>query len=208
MQGKGILKPEDLKGKKIGLPGLYGANYVGLRALLSAAGLKESDVTLDSIGYNQVEALVAGREDAIVIYANNEPIQLKRQGYDVDLIRVADYVHLASNGLVTNETTLANNPDLVQRMVKAVRDGIAYTILNPDEAFAISAGYVEGLTEGDQVVQQEILAASIEFWKAKKLGISDPASWENMQKVLLDMGLLPKPLDLTQAFTNRFVEGK
>ena len=31
----GILIPQDLKGKKIGLPGLFGANYVGLRALLS-----------------------------------------------------------------------------------------------------------------------------------------------------------------------------
>src|SRR5690349_16342209 len=33
----GILIPQDLKGKKVGLPGLFGANYVGLRALLSEA---------------------------------------------------------------------------------------------------------------------------------------------------------------------------
>ncbi len=33
----GVLVPQDLKGKKVGLPGLFGANYVGLRALLFEA---------------------------------------------------------------------------------------------------------------------------------------------------------------------------
>ena len=49
----GILIPQDLKGKKIGLPGKFGASYIGLRALLSAGKMSESDVTLDSIGFNQ-----------------------------------------------------------------------------------------------------------------------------------------------------------
>jgi NitT/TauT family transport system substrate-binding protein len=37
---EGINSPADLKGKKIGLPGLYGANYIGLEALLFHAGLQ------------------------------------------------------------------------------------------------------------------------------------------------------------------------
>ena len=42
---QGIKTPADLKGKKIGLPGLFGANYIGLDALLFSAGLSEKDVT-------------------------------------------------------------------------------------------------------------------------------------------------------------------
>ena len=110
----GIKEPADLEGVEIGLPGLFGASYIGLRALLNSAGLGEEDVKLDSIGFNQVEALVADQVQAAVVYANNEPIQLEAMGYDLDLIRVADYVPLASNGLITNEKTIRENPRAYQ----------------------------------------------------------------------------------------------
>ena len=202
---QGIRQPADLAGKKIGLPGLYGASYIGLRALLNVAGLKESQVTLDSIGFNQVEAIAADQEQAAVVYVANEPIQLRAKGYQVDEIRVSDYVRLASNGLITNETTIQQNPDLVRRMVHATLRGISDAIANPDEAFRISLKYVEGLAQADEAIQRDVLATSITFWQADKLGQSDPAAWENMQKVLEDMGLVTKPLDLSKAFTNDFV---
>jgi NitT/TauT family transport system substrate-binding protein len=129
---------------------------------------------------------------------------MKHKGNDDDVIHVKDYVQLASNGLITNETTIAENPDLVRRMTKATQRGIAYTLANPDEAFAICAQFVEGLMQSDQVVQREIFDTSLEFWKTDQLGFSDPVAWENMQEVLLDMGMLTTPLDLSQTYTNDF----
>lgn len=207
---QGIRQPADLAGKKVGLPGLFGASYIGLRALLSSAGLKESDLTLDSIGFNQVEALVAGQEQAIVGYASNEPIVLRSKGYTVDVIKVSDFVQLASNGLITNETTIANKPDLVRGMAKAILHGLSDATANPDEAYEISKKYVEGLDKADEQVQREILTTSIAMWQSGQgtpgLGLSNPAAWENMQKVLLDMGLVAQPLDLSKAYTDDFVK--
>jgi NitT/TauT family transport system substrate-binding protein len=208
MPDQGIHTPADLKGKKIGLPGLYGASYVGLRALLNAGGLREEDVKLDSVGYNQIEALVSGRDEAVVIYANNEPIQLEAQGYKVDVLRVADYVSLASNGLLSNEKTIAENPDLIRKMVQATLKGVAFSLNSPKETFEICKKYVEGLDSTNQDVQGKIFLATLEFWKTDQPGYSKPEAWENMQKVLLDMGMLTQPLDLNKAYSNSFIETK
>lgn len=201
----GITTPADLKGRKIGLPGLYGASYIGLRALLAAGGLKESDVTLDSIGFNQVEVLAAGQDDAIVGYISNEPVQLRARGYDIQVMAVADYVQLAANGLITSEETAAKNPELVRGMVRAILRGIADTLADPDAAYEISKKYVEGLAEADAAVQKEVLQVSLGYWKAEPLGISNPIAWENMQNVLLEMGLLAEAQDIQKAYTNEFL---
>jgi NitT/TauT family transport system substrate-binding protein len=206
MKSAGIKTTADLRGKKIGLPGLFGANYVGLVALLSSAGLKEEDVQLDSIGFNQVEALTSGREDAVSIYANNEPVQMRNQGYAIDVVLVADYVQLASNGLITNETTIANNPDLVRRMVQATMKGIADTIADPDATYAISKKFVEGLDQKNDALQRQVFDASLEFWKTNHLGVSDPQAWQNMYAILREMGLISASLDYIQAFSNDYVK--
>ncbi len=203
--GENIVAPADLAGKRIGLPGLFGANYVGLRALLYAAGLKESDVTLDSIGFNQVEALAAGQEQAVVGYTANEPVVLRAKGYAVNEIRVSDYVRLASNGILTNETVLKENPELVRAFNRAFLRGLADTIANPDEAYEICKKFVENLAQADENVQKQVLAASIAMWVTPNPGYSDPIAWENMQALLLEMGMYPNPVDVSKAFSNDYL---
>ena len=204
----GIRTPQDLAGRRIGIPGLFGASYVGYRALLHAAGLPENAATLDSIGFNQVEALAVGQEEAVVVYANNEPLQLEARGLPVNVIRVADYVQLASNGLLSSEATLRDRPALVRAMVRATLRGVEQAIADPQAAFEICKKYVEGLaalSPADQDTQRAVLAATIEFWRSDQPGYSDPAAWENMHALLLQMGLLADPLDVQQAFTNDYL---
>jgi NitT/TauT family transport system substrate-binding protein len=203
---QGIQSLEDLEGKRIGIPGLFGASYVGFRSLLDVAGLEENDVTLESIGFNQVEAVAADQVQAAVVYVNNEPYQLQDLGYDVNVLPVADYAHLVANGLITNETTLRENPDLVYRMVQATMRGIKYTVTHPAEAYADSENYVEGLPFADDIHRTAEVQRYAALYQIEPYGYSDPAGWENMQTVLLNMGLLTEPLDLSAAFTNEFVE--
>jgi NitT/TauT family transport system substrate-binding protein len=201
----GIAAPQDLVGRRIGLPGLFGGNYIALRALLAANGIAEEDVTLDSIGFNQVQALAADQEEAIVGFVSNEPVQLEAQGYSVNVIRVADYVDLASNGIMTNETMLAENPQEVRAFVEAFLHGLTDTLANPDAAFEISKEYVENLAGADEAVQKEVLALSMDSWNSDPPGFSESVAWENMQATLLAMGLITQRLDLNAAYTNDYL---
>jgi NitT/TauT family transport system substrate-binding protein len=201
----GITQPADLKGKRIGVPVLGGASYIGLLALLEVGGVAEADVTLDVIGFSQGEALATDKDDAVVVYIANEPVKLAAQGYSLTTLPVADYLQLVGNGLITNEATLKNNPDLVGRMVRATLRGIEYSLQNPDEAYEISKKYVENLAQADPAVQKQVLAVSMELWQGDRLGYSSLQAWENMQNILLQMGLLTQPLELEKAFTNEFL---
>lgn len=199
----GLDAPADLRGKKIGVPVLEGASYVGLLALLEAAGLSPEDVTLEVVGFQQVAALEAGQVDAAVVYSNNEPIRLAAQGQQLSVIQVSDYAALAANGVLTNETTMAQEPELVRRFVRAMTRGVQTALADPDQAYLISKKYVEALK--DDAVEQQVLAATLDLWRAERIGLAQAGAWENMQAALLDAGLLAQPLDLSQAYTNDFV---
>ncbi len=200
----GLESPADLKGQTIALPGLFGANYIGLMALLYQFDLQETDVTLESIGFNQVEAFAAGKQRIVVGYVTNEPIQLRHMGFDLTVFPVADYVTLASNGIVTSEMYLKAHPDRVRSFVSALLMGLRDAIDHPDSAYEVSREYVEDLAENDPV-QQEVLATALEYWYSDDLGYIQPEAWQNMHDVLLKMGLLEAPLDVNQAFTNDYL---
>lgn len=199
----GITTPADLRGKRIGVPTLDGANFIGLRALLTAAGVKPEEVTISAIGFNQVEALTAGQVDAVVVYANNEPIRLVAKGQELNVIQVSDFATLAANGILTNEATLRDDPELVRAFLRALARGTADVIADPAGAYTITKSIVTELS--DDALEQQVLAATIALWTSERVGYSDDAAWQGMQQTLLEAGLLQSPLDLTQAYTNDYL---
>ena len=197
-----------LEGKTVGLPGLFGANYIGWLALANAAGLNQSAIALEPIGFNQVPVLIDGQVDAAMVYATNEPIQLADAGYDPSVVMVSTYVDLVSNGLVTNEQTIADHPDWVEGMTRAILRGVADTLADPDGAFAIttSARWVPEAGGNNAAAQRKVFDASLLVWQNEKLGQLPISAWEASQQVLLDAGIIDQALSLDDAATNTFAE--
>ncbi len=200
-----INSPADLKGKTVGLPGLFGATYVGWRAFLNANGLSEADVKQEAIGFTQVAALSEGKKDVVVGYVSNEPIQLESKGVPIKVFRVSDQVNMVANGILTSDKVAKENPELVRRFIRAVLKGMADTVSNPDEAMKISAKYVETL-KSDDAVQRKVLDATIELMKGgSKPGASDESAWENTQATLLAMGQIKEKMDVKTYYSNAFL---
>ncbi|MBX3057931.1 MAG: ABC transporter substrate-binding protein [Anaerolineae bacterium] len=198
-----IKTPQDLVGHSIGLPGFFGASYVGYLGILSAAGLQPEDVNTSEIGFTQVESLLTDKVEVIVGYINNEPVQLTSMGESVNVIDVADYIDMVGNGLITNETIIKENPALVEGFVRATLRGLKDTLADPAAAFEISKKYVEGMDDD----RYPVLQASLPIWQTDRLGITSADSWQQTHDILLNNGLLDAPVpNLEAAFTNTFVE--
>jgi NitT/TauT family transport system substrate-binding protein len=202
---KKIEKPQDLAGKKIGLPAFYGATYTGWRALLYEANLKETDVKVQDIGFAQVAALTQGIVDAVAGYANNEPVQLRLQGKEINVIRVGEYSRLVGIGLVTSEKVIAEKPNAARGLTAALLRGVQYSIDKPGDALAITVQNLPEAGGTNLKTTEAVLKATVDLWKSPHLGYVDPASWSASYKFMKDAGFIKTEFDVTKAYTNKFV---
>ncbi|GER85921.1 riboflavin-binding protein RibY [Dictyobacter vulcani] len=190
----------DLKGHTIGEPGPFGATHTGLLALLQAGKLSLSDVKVQSIGFNQVAAMLSHKVDAVVGYSNNEPLQLERNGLNVRTFAVSDYLPLVSNGIITTQDTYKNQAQTVHAFVNATLKGLKDVIADPQKAVDISKSYVPGMNT-DQALA--VLKSTVPIYQGNgKPGYNDKAAWEATEKFLVAQKMIA-PLDnLSQIYTN------
>jgi NitT/TauT family transport system substrate-binding protein len=143
--------------------------------------------------------------DAAVVYSMNEPVQLRQQGYDVNLIYVSDYIDFVSNGLITNEKTIQENPELVRTMVQGIVRGLQDTLDDPDAAFEICRRYVPEIDDDSAPLQRAVLQESLNFWRASDVGRSNPDAWRTSQAFMHQVGLIDTEVDVSTLFSNDFV---
>ncbi len=204
---KGITSPADLIGRQVGLPGFFGASYVGWEAIVYASKLDPTQVRLQSIGFTQASAVSEDQVDAAMDYIVNGPVQLRLAGQEVVVIPVSDFVDLPSNGIITNDKTIQERPELVRAVVSAAMRGLADTLAMPDGAFEMSLRAVPEAGGTQTPVSRAIFDESLKLWQANKseLGLSEPENWAAAVVFMRDMGLIQADLDPADLYTNEFV---
>ncbi len=207
---RGITDVYSLKGKRIGTPGPYGSNYIGLQIILNSQGFSLNDVDIEYIGYTQVESLIAGRVDACVVFINNEPVVLKDMGKKVNIIEAHTITPMVSAAIIASDKLIDKKPELVKRFVRAVVRGSDYALENRDDVIYTLKKYIPTLTQENIEINKKVLLASMELWVDEDiemygLGYTTKRDWERSIDILYKLGLIKQKVKPEDCFTNDFV---
>jgi NitT/TauT family transport system substrate-binding protein len=156
----------DLKGKKIGIPGFYSSIEVMFRKWALDKGLPPEQMTLVEVALPQMaDVLKSGSVDAVTAI---EPI-LTRIAASGAGNKSVDYVSeltpdtLGALWMATRAWTTANR-DAVRRFVAAYEEAIAFVQQNPEEAHQIEIKYLGFAGKSFPTFSTEIKAADLEFY--------------------------------------------
>lgn len=206
----GIRKPADLQGKRVGVisPKLDSNWDIQFLSLLRRTGVDPSSMQFVPIeDYHGVNELSAGRMDAMSgMFSTNEPVQADLDGLAHNLIFYSEYgVSTYTNPMITSGKLAQENPDLVRRFVRATLLGYQYSIEHPDEAAPYALKYDDKL---DLALQTATIKAQNPLIDTGRntLGWMDETVWSMTQILMLEQGLFSAPVNVSQAYTNQFVE--
>jgi len=141
-----IRRPEDLRGKVIGIGRFGAAADWGLRLILRKLGINETkDVQIIQAGgggpSTRLGAMEAKKLDATVL-DSPQTVQARRLGFRV----VADGVELGipflQGGLVTRRAYIRSNEDTIRRVVRVIVEAIHYAKTNREAALKVMQKYL------------------------------------------------------------------
>jgi putative hydroxymethylpyrimidine transport system substrate-binding protein len=138
LKSSGIRSPKDLVGRPVGFA-VTGFADAMVDQVMRSAGASTTGVRMVNVGFDLVPALLSHKVDAVVgAYRNYERVQIELQGQPVAMFEperygVPTFYELV---LITSDTALGRHREALQRFVRAVGRGIAFTVKNPDQAFA------------------------------------------------------------------------
>jgi NitT/TauT family transport system substrate-binding protein len=117
----------DLKGKQIAIETRGDAGEVATRIALQQAGMSPDDVGYTPLGTANAASAVSGLTPAFVL-ASTDVTQLRLSNGLGKAHLVMDYknIHIPIDGLAVSQKLIADHPDVLKKMLRAIVKGMAY----------------------------------------------------------------------------------
>lgn len=198
-----ILTPKDWAGKRLRLE--PDVAFVML-ALLKQTQIQRSDVTEIEFPDYSLDPFLNGEVDVISAFITNEVVELTKQSVEYNLIIPSDFgVEMYSNLIFTTETMIQEQPEQVEKLLRATLKGYQAAIDAPEQAAELSVAHDPTLVLENETAS---MLASIPLINVPgvPLGTMKPQAWSFTMQMLLDAGMLETEIDLTKAYDLSFLE--
>jgi NitT/TauT family transport system substrate-binding protein len=208
-----LTKPQDLKGLNVGVQP-SGSTYVFLKAFLAANGMTLDDIKQSTVNPPYENYLLLGRVDTVPGYIDAEVPELEAKAGgpgSLSIMQGSDFGYTVyGSGLFTSEKVIAEKRDVVQRFVNAYMQAFADVIASPSEAAdIIIEANPEYRPKKDVLVKQIEADIKSTFFspdtKAHGIGWMTKNAWASTTKILLDQGVMKRPIDVDAAFNDKFL---
>jgi NitT/TauT family transport system substrate-binding protein len=205
-----IETPQDLtkEGVTLGVAKASAA-YQGLTLMLEAQEIDPADIEQVEIGFAGADALVSGKVDAFMAYANDDSIQAEVAGTPVHNMMVRDWgVDSYGTTIAINAEWEQDNGDTIEAFLRAVKKGVDAVVEDPDAGINAAAGAFPDL---DQEFNLKILKTSIPLWSSDAteengFGYMTEEQWQNTLEVAEAGGLLEEEVTIENLYTNEYLE--
>ncbi|MGR3468417.1 MAG: ABC transporter substrate-binding protein [Shimia sp.] len=159
----GVSEPADLEGRTLGAPPPDGA-WAQFPAFAAAAGIDQSAITVEPVGFPTREPMLAeGEVDAVTGFSFSSFLNLVRLGVpedDISTILMADHgLQLYGNAIIVNTDFAAENREVVEGFLQAVAMGWKDVMADPA---AGAASVVERNPAADADLEQRRLQLAID----------------------------------------------
>ena len=198
----GIEGPADFAGRSVGFR--VGIVPPELKAMLASVGLSEDDVKLQGVPFD-IRPFLEGEVDVYPVFLNNEPDTIRREGLEISVIDPHDFgVPTLGLTFLTLEQTVVDDPELVERFLRAALRGVQYAAAHIDEAVEVTLRYAEG---ADPEHQRFLLATDLaNAQRDDGIGRGDVEQWAALEALLRRFEVIETEVNVADAFDPSFAD--
>lgn len=202
----GIKTPKDLEGKTVGYPSTILSEAL-VETMVKNAGGDFNKVKMTDVGWDLMPAIATENVDAIIGgYINHEYVLLKKEGYNMEAMKIQDY-GVPDNYelvLVAGEKTLAKKKDSIEKFWSAVAKGQEDVKKDPEAGLQVLLDHENDSFPLDKEVEIESLATLLPLMENEGVpfGYQDEEKWMDVANWLYETGVIKEKIDPNEAFVN------